>query len=349
MPVWRWWRQARWLAAGGVALAGLAVALAGAPEAQARTQWVVNFHHDLPEDSPQHVGMVRYAQLVKERTGGQVEVRIFPANQLGDDREVTEQLQIGAVQGALIPTAKLSLFVPAMQLPDLPFLFPSAAVAHRVLDGPVGQALLQRAASAQLVGVAFWESGFKQFTANKALLQPEDFRGLKIRTMESQVVIEQFRALGANPVPIAFSETYNALQQGVVDGQENPMVSIVQMRFYEVQEHLTYSNHGYLGYAFLFSKVWFDRLPADVRRVLADTARELAPFEREETARREQGYLQTVRQAGVQVHELTPQSRARFERAVRPVHDRFAPVIGRDLLEAAYAEIEKLSSAVGGR
>lgn len=324
-----------------MALGGCVTQPAGRPE----PEFVLKFHHDLLESSPQHIAAVHWADDVARRTGGRVEVQVFPANQIGDDREAVEMLMIGNLQGAIIPTAKLSLFVPEMQLPDLPFLFPNANIAHQVLDGEVGQQMLQAAERVGLKGAAFWESGFKQFTGNRTLLKPEDFRGQKFRTMESPVVIEQFKALGANPTPISLSETYNALQQGVVDGQENPLVSIVNMRFYEVQSHVTYSNHAYLGYAFLFSKAWFDRLPADLQQALMETARSATVFQREESARQEEGFIRTLKQSKTAFEVLPEASRPLFEAATRPVHERFADAIGRELLNKTYAEIDRLKKA----
>ncbi len=214
----------------------------------------MKLHHDLAADSPQHVGAEKFKELVEEKTEGQVEVKLFPSGQLGDDVEVAELIQSGSVESGIIPTAKLSTFDASMQLPDLPFLFPGREAAYEVLDGEVGKELLAGLDDIGLTGASFWESGFKQFTNNVRIESPSDFEGLKIRTMESPIVIEQFNALDANPVPISFAETYNALQQNVVDGQENPLVSIVKMKFYEVQDYTIISNHGYLAYAFLMSK-----------------------------------------------------------------------------------------------
>ena len=322
-------------------IVGLAVSLAlGAPAWAA--QYVLKLGHDMPENSAQHVAALKFRDLVKERTQGRVEVRVFPAQQLGTDPEMVQQAQMGTLEIVLPPTAKLSGFVPQLQLADLPFLFPTKDACYKVLDGPVGDKLLAMLESKGLVGVSFWESGFKQMTANKPIRKPEDFAGMKVRVMESPILIAQYKQVKANPIPIDFAETYNALQQGVVEAQENPLVSIVNMKFYEVQKYTMLSNHGFLGYAFLFSKKVWDTLPADIQKVLRDTARELAPFEREETARREAGYIATIKKGGSQIIEFTPQERAAFEKAFRPVHQQFAKTIGEDLLQQTYAQIESL-------
>lgn len=306
---------------------------------------VMKFHHDLPEDSAQHVAAERFRDLVAERTGGEIEVRIFPNNSLADDVQATQQMQFGAVEGGIIPTAKLSNFVPAMQLPDLPFLFPTPEIAHAFLDSDVGDELLATLAQAGLRGVTFWESGFKQFTCNNPVASPADFDGRKVRVMESPIIISQFRALGATPVPIAFSETYTALQQRVVDCQENPLVSIVKMKFHEVQSHVILSNHAYLGYALIFSKKWFDGLKPEHQEILIETAREITPFQREETARREAGYIEAIKASPAEFSALPAENRDAFEEATRPVHAEFREQIGAELLDKTYGKIKALSAA----
>jgi len=301
----------------------------------------LKFHHDLPEDSAQHLAAEKFKTAVENRTNGEIKVKLFPSNALGNDVEATQQMQFGAIQGGIIPTAKLSNFVPALQLIDLPFLFPSPAVAHKVLDSKTGDRLLATLDKAGLKGVTFWESGFKQFTCNHLIQKPEDFKGYKVRVMQSPIIMEQFKALGGNPVPISFGETYNALQQNVVDCQENPLVSITKMKFYEVQSNMIISNHAYLGYAFVYSKKWFDGLKPGYQKVLLEAAREMTDFEREETARREAGYVKTIKESGTIVTQLSPEQLVKFQDATRPVHKKFSKQIGQDLLDAFYQEIEK--------
>lgn len=302
----------------------------------------IKIGHDLSEDTPQHLGCERFKKLVEERTGGKYTVKIFPSNQLGTDKETAEMLQVASVEAALIPTAKLSVFAPALQLPDLPFIFPTREVCYKFLDSEVGMEILSALQKKGMTGVSFWESGFKQFTANKLLEKPEDFKGLKFRTMESPIILAQFKALGANPVPIDFGETYNALQQKTVDGQENPLVSITRMRFYEVQSNMAISNHGYLSYAFLFSKRWLSRQPKDMQKILVDTAREVAAFQREETVKREKGFIETIEKAGCKVNYITPEQQKLFVEATRPVHKQFEKSIGVDLMKKAYAKLAEL-------
>lgn len=310
--------------------------------AGADAQMTLKFHHDLPEDSAQHVAAEKFRDLVAERTNGKIEVKIFPNNSLADDVQAAQQMQFGAIEGGIIPTAKLSNFQPAMQLPDLPFIFPSPEVAHAFLDSEVGDELLTTLDQIGLKGVTFWESGFKQFTCNNAIATPADFDGRKVRVMESPIIIAQFRSMGSTPVPIAFSETYTALQQGVVDCQENPLVSIVNMKFHEVQSHVVISNHAYLGYAFVFSKKWFDRLDEETQKILMDSAREVTDFQREETARREARYIEIIENSSAKLSTLPDENRGSFEEATRAVHEEFRGQIGTDLLDKAYRKIREL-------
>ncbi|WP_205600756.1 TRAP transporter substrate-binding protein [Gracilibacillus sp. YIM 98692] len=316
---------------------------ASASEAEEKEVYEMKLHHDLAADSPQHIGAEKFKEIVEEETDGQVEVKLFPSGQLGDDVEVAELIQNGSVESGIIPTAKLSTFDARMQLPDLPFIFPSREAAYEVLDGEVGKELLAGLEDIGLKGASFWESGFKQFTNNERIEEPSDFEGLKIRTMESPIVIKQFEALGANPVPISFAETYNSLQQNVVIGQENPLVSIVKMKFYEVQDYTILSNHGYLAYAFLLSKEWFEQLPSDIQTVILDASQEAAEFERSETMAQEEDFIKTIEDYGVEVYELTPEQSEMFQEQTRSVHDEFADEIGQDLLDKTYEIVESMN------
>jgi tripartite ATP-independent transporter DctP family solute receptor len=303
---------------------------------------IIKLSHDLPEDTPQNVGALVFKKMVEERTGGAFEVLIFPAGQLGTDIESVEMMQSGAIQASLVPTAKLSGFDPSLQLIDLPFLFPNREITYKVLDSDLADNLFKPLENIGLKGVAFWESGFKKITANKEIRKPEDLKGLKFRVMESPLLIEQYKTLGANPIPIDFAETYNALQQGVVDAQENPLVSITKMRFYEVQSHMMLTNHGYLGYAFLFGKAFWDKLSPEHQEIISKAALEAAQLERQEAANREDGFVKIIEDSGTIVVRLTEEELKEFANAMKPVHEKFADVIGRDLLQKAYDMIEEL-------
>lgn len=305
------------------------------------TVYTIKLAHGMMEQTPQHQGALEFKRLVEEKTNGQVVVEIFPAGQLGSDTEVAEMIQTNSVDCAIIPTAKLSGFYAPLQLLDLPFLFPSKEVTYAVLDNPEFKAMLfDPMEDLGFVGINFWESGFKQFTANKEIKAPADFKGLKIRVMESPLLIAQYEALGANPVSIDFSETYNSLQQGAADGQENPLNSIVNMKFYEVQKNMTISNHGYLAYALMFSKNAWAGLPEDLQAAIEEAAHEAVQKEREINAEMEVGYIQTIKDSGTAVYELTAEEMDAFAEAVKPVHEKFRSIIGSDTLDKTYELIE---------
>jgi tripartite ATP-independent transporter DctP family solute receptor len=313
-------------------------------------QEVLKFHHDLSEDSAQHLGAVRFAELIAERTEGRYTVELYPNNALGDDVEVAQQMQFGAVHAAPIPTAKLASFNPSLQLLDLPFLFPGREATYEFLDSEIGEEILAGLESSGFVGAAFWESGFKQLTCNHPVTAPADLSGRTARVMESPLLIAQFEALGATAIPIAFTETYTALQQGVVECQENPVVSILNMRFYEVQKNMMISNHGYLGTAFIFSKVWFDGLDEETQELMLTAAREAGDYQREQSAASEAGYLETIRAAGTtEILDLTPEQIASFSEAMRPVHAQFADRIGADLLDRSYALLDQIANGASSQ
>lgn len=251
-------------------------------------------------------------------------------------------LQTGSVEAALIPTAKLSGFHAPLQVIDLPFMFPNHDALYGTLDDEVFKEMLFGPMEDMgFKGINFWESGFKQMTANKPIERPEDLNGVNVRTMESPLIIAQFEAVGANPIPIDFGETYNSLQLGVVDAQENPLVSIRNMRFYEVQSHLIISNHAYLAYAFLFSKSFWDGLPEDLQEIIIEAADEGVEVNRETTHKEEEGYIKTIEEYGTQVDYLSEEAIELFTQAMLPVHEQFRDVLGSDVLETTYSLVEK--------
>jgi C4-dicarboxylate-binding protein DctP len=298
----------------------------------ATTTLSLRFGHNVPPDSAMHQAALRFAKEVARESAGRVKVTVFPAQHLGNDHEMVEMARNGELDIILTPTAKMSVPVPAMQYADLPFLFPTREDAYDMLDGEPGQMLLDKLEAIGLIGVTFWENGFKQFTGNQPLRNPADFQGLKIRVMKSRMLMEQFEALGAHPIPIDFYATRKALADGVVDGEENPLIAIVSMGFHEVQSDLTLSNHGYLCYVFSISKKVFDRLPPEIQQILLTTAKELATWEREETQRREGKLLQIVREAGVTIHQLDDASRKQFEQKTAYIADQYEAVIGAGIM-----------------
>ena len=306
----------------------------------------LKFGHDMPIDSAQHISALKFAEIVNHRSNGRLEVDVFPAQQLGNDHQMIEAARAGDLDIILPPTAKLSTLVPSLQFADIPFVFPNREDAYEILDGEPGKMLLEKLKAHGLIGVAFWESGFKHFTANKAIRNPSDFRGLNVRVMKSRIIMDQFKSLGANPIPIDFHKTYEALRDGVVDGQENPLVSIVNMKFHDVQSHVIISHHGYLGYVFAFSKKIFESLPSDIQDILESTAKELTLFERKETIEREKAFIQTIEDSGTIVYNLTEGERDLFQKATEHIGETYKELIGADILDKTMHILQK---KYGGR
>lgn len=321
--------------------AAVAVAVLAQPGAAA-AQTVIKLGHDQPEASTHHEAAQHWKELVEERTDGAYQVQLFPAGTLGSGTQMVEQAQAGALEAFALPTAWVAPFAPEISVLDLPFLFPGREVAYQVVDGPVGEEILRPLEAVNLKGVAFWESGFKQFTGSFPIASPEDYEGRRIRTMPAPVIQEQFRAFGASPTAIDFQELYTALQQGIVDGQENPMATIASMRFFEVQDHMTLSDHGFLAYVFVFNRDFLDSQPEDMQEILTAAAREASEFQRQIIEEREREHLVTFEEAGVTIHQLSDEDRERFRAASQPVYEWFANEYGPETLDLVRGEVESI-------
>jgi C4-dicarboxylate-binding protein DctP len=292
----------------------------------------LRFGHNTQIDSALHQAALRFASEVERKSNGRVDVKIFPAQELGDDHQMVEMARNGELDILLTPTAKMSVAIPSMQYADLPFFFPSREDVYAMLDGEPGQMLLDDLHEIGLIGVTFWENGFKHFTGNKPYLTPDDFKGEKIRVMKSRIIMEQFKSFGAKPVPIDFYTTRQALADKVVDGEENPLVAIVSMGFHEVQSDLTLSEHAYLGYVFSISEKVLKKLPHEIQLMLIETAKEITPWEREETRKREEKLIEIVKNSGVSIHKLSEEDRQKFAEKTAPIVRMFEEVIGSDII-----------------
>jgi len=292
----------------------------------------LKFAHNMPDTTAQHIAAERFADIVKYRTKGKVIIDVAPNQQLGTDQQMIELARSGKLAIALPPTAKLTTLIPAFRVLDLPFLFPDREKTYEILDGPTGKELLKKVEPYGLIGITFWESGFKQFTANKPIKKPEDFQGLNIRVMKSKTIMDQFNAFGATPVIIDFHKTYQALSDRFVDGQENPLQTIVNMKFYEVQSHLTISNHAYLAYALVFSKAIFDKIPIDIKNIIFDTAKEISSFERKEVIENEKNLISIIEKSGTQIYILSQQEKKLFKQASQNVVNKFDVEDGKPIL-----------------
>lgn len=289
----------------------------------AAAKWNVKFGHDQPEKSPHHDGALYFKKLVEEGSNGEIAIKIFPSQLLGTGLQMSEMVQAGALEILAIPTSNMQVLHPPLQVLDLPFLFPGKEALFRLLDSEFTDNLYKPLINKNILGMHWILSGFKQFTGNFPIRTPDDFKGRKIRVMPAPIIREQFKALGASPVPIDFHELYNALQQGVVDGQENPLTTIVTMKFYEVQKYMTLSSHAFIAYVFVASKNFYDSLPEKHQKLIRETAKKAGIYQRNLVVERENGFLETIKKAGVTVIELKPQDRQAFQKAVEPVYDWF--------------------------
>lgn len=307
---------------------------------------VIKFSHVVAPDTPKGKAANYFKKLVEERSHGNIKVEVYPNSQLYKDREELEALQLGAVQMLAPSMAKFGpLGAREFELFDLPFIFPNKETLYRTMDGAVGKRLFQKLDSKGITGLAYWDNGFKHMSANRPMHKVADFTGMKMRIQSSKVLDAQMRALGALPQVMAFSEVYTALQQGVVDGTENPISNIYTQKMHEVQKHLTLSSHGYLGYAVITNKKFWEGLSDDQRKLISDAMNESTTYERSIAKTENDEALEKIRAAKTTViYELTPAERAEWMKALLPVHKQFEDVIGKDNLNEVYqiaAQIDK--------
>ncbi|HRQ58462.1 MAG TPA: TRAP transporter substrate-binding protein [Azoarcus taiwanensis] len=301
---------------------------------------VIRFSHVVAPDTPKGKAADFFAERAAALTNGRVRVQVYPNSTLYRDREEMEALQLGAVQMLAPSLAKFSVLgVSDFELFDLPYIFADRDALARVTEGPIGRRLLGLLESRGIKGLAFWDNGFKSFSANRPIRSPEDMVGLRMRIQASKVLEAQMQALGATPVMMAFSDVYPALSAGVVDGTENPHSNLYTQRMHEVQRYLTVSDHGYLGYAVITSKRFWDSLPRAVRRQLEQAMREASEYANRIAHEENVRALEAVRAAGTTtIIELDADQRAEFRRALLPVHELMAGRIGSDLIRSVYRE-----------
>ena len=323
-------RSLRFLA---LSLAGVLLAITPALAAK---PIIIKFSHVVAADTPKGQAADYFKKLVEKRSNGRIKVEVYPNASLYDDREALEALSLNAIQMAAPSFSKFTSFVPQLELFDLPFLFDNTKHLHKVLEGPVGKELLGLVGKKGMVGLAYWDNGFKEMTANKPLIKPSDAAGLKFRIMSSKVLEAQFKAIGANPQVLPFSEVYSALQQRVVDGEENTLSNIYTQKFYEVQKDMTMTNHGYLGYMVVTNKIFWNSLPDDLKKIVKGAMKDATQYASEKSQQLDKVYLAKMEQSGkIKIHELTPQQRAVWKQKMMSIYPQFYSSIGKNLIETA--------------
>ncbi len=308
--------------------------------AHAQQPIVIKFSHVVANDTPKGHAADFFKKKAEELTKGRVKIEVYANSTLYKDKEEMEALQIGAVQMLAPSLAKFGpLGVKEFEVFDLPYIFDGYDDLHKVTQGPLGRVLLGKLESKGVRGLAYWDNGFKSFSANKPLQTPADFKGLKMRIQSSKVLESQMRTLGSLPQVLAFSEVYQALQTGVVDGTENPISNLYTQKMHEVQKHLTLTDHGYLGYAVITNKKFWDALPADIRKQLDDAMEQSTRYANQIAKMENEKSLEAVKKSGkTTVHTPTAAERLAIKKVMVKSHADMESRIGKDLIQSVYKE-----------
>jgi tripartite ATP-independent transporter DctP family solute receptor len=306
--------------------------------------WAADFTfrlaHTHNEKGQYYKGAMEFKKLVEQRSGGKIAIEHFPGGQLGADRDIQEGVRMGTIQSGL-SSSPVVLLDEYFKLLDAPYLFVDRDHVARALDGPLGQTLAKPLEEKGIKHLGYWENGFRQITNNKRpIVKPDDLKGIKLRTPESSVRMQTFKTFGANPVPMPFTELFGALQQGIVDGQENPLLTSYQASFFEVQKYLSITNHVYSAVHLLVNKKLFDSMPADLQKVMVDAGREIAVFTRKLGEEGDKTLADEFKKKGVQVNTADIKS---FVPMSKPIWETIAKGVKLPNAPALLEEIAKLS------
>src|SRR3954452_3864854 len=303
--------------------------------AAAQSPIVIKFSHVVATNTPKGLAADKIKELAEKYTEGKVKVEVYPNSTLYKDKEELEALQLGAVQMLAPSNSKFGpIGIREFEVFDLPYILPDLATLRKVTDGPLGAKLLKLLEPKGMIGLAYWDNGFKQMSANKKLVAPADYKGLKFRIQSSKVIEAQFRSLGAIPQVMAFGEVYQALQTGVVDGQENTWSNIYTQKMHEVQKYATVTNHGYIGYVVVVNKKFWDGLPADVRTNLDKAMKEATAYGNGQSAKENEDALAEIKKSGkTEIITLTPEQDAAMRKAMEPVYKDVASRVGQPLID----------------
>jgi tripartite ATP-independent transporter DctP family solute receptor len=286
-------------------------------------------------------GLVEFGKILEKESGGTIKVQVFTDGVLGGDRQTLEGLQMGTIHCTSVSTGPIAAFVPQFDVFDLPFLFKDKATAFKVVDGPIGKELLDKLPAVGMVGFNYWENGFRHLTNNKREVKTlEDIKGLKVRTLESKIHVDTWKQLGANPTPMSFSQLYTALEQGVVDGQENPFGNVVTNKFNEVQKYLTTTGHVYNASPFLVSKKFYDGLTDAQKEAVKKAAKEAQDFQRRENDKEDTVSTGTLLARGMKITALNPGEHQKVVAALKPVYDKYSETLGKDLVNRLLAAVK---------
>jgi C4-dicarboxylate-binding protein DctP len=325
-------------------IAVLALGLAG--PASAQSPIIIKFSHVVATDTPKGKASEKFKELAEKYTGGKVKIEIYPNSSLYKDKEELEALQLGSVQMLAPSNSKFGpLGIREFEVFDLPYILPDLKTLRKVTEGPLGARLLKLLEPKGITGLAYWDNGFKQMSANKKLITPADYQGVKFRIQSSRVLQAQFKALGSLPQVMAFSEVYQALQTGVVDGQENTWSNIYTQKMHEVQKYITETNHGYIGYVVIVNKKFWDDLPADIRDQLAKAMKEATDFNNAQSQKENDDALAEIRKSGKsEIIKLTPEQDEAMRKAMEPVYKDAASRVGQPLIDEFQKEAKSTTN-----
>ncbi len=315
----------------------LAASLSGTAMAAVTAKFAVT----LPEKSHQGQGVAKFVELVKAKSNGEIDIKPYYSGALGNDVQVTSALQGGTIEFTVPQTTTLTGMVKAYEILDFPFLFKNSAQAEKVLDGPVGDKLLETLPEHGLVGLAYWENGFFNATNSKhPIAKAEDFEGLKFRSIQAKITQETIKALGANPVPLAVPELYTALETRTIDGQGTPNAVIAALKLYEVQKYLSITRHSYGAFIPLASKAFWDKLTPEQQKILKDSAVEARAYQREVARSQGESAKKVMADHGMEINEVSDAEHDRMRERVQPVWQMFIPSVGQDLFDQVQAELK---------
>lgn len=321
-----------------------ALALAG--PAPAQSPIIIKFSHVVATDTPKGKGAEKFKELAEKYTGGKVKVEIYPNSTLYKDKEELEALQLGSVQMLAPSNSKFGpLGIREFEVFDLPYILPDLKTLRKVTEGPLGARLLKLLEPKGITGLAYWDNGFKQMSANKKLVAPADYQGVKFRIQSSRVLQAQFKALSSLPQVMAFSEVYQALQTGVVDGQENTWSNIYTQKMHEVQKYITETNHGYIGYVVIVNKRFWDDLPADIRDQLSKAMKEATDFNNAQSQKENDDARAEIKKSGKsEIIKLTAEQDEAMRKAMEPVYKDAASRVGQPLIDEFQKEAKSTTN-----
>ncbi|MBB4423399.1 C4-dicarboxylate-binding protein DctP [Bradyrhizobium sp. CIR48] len=325
-------------------IAALALGLAG--PASAQSPIIIKFSHVVATDTPKGKGAEKFKELAEKYTGGKVKVEVYPNSTLYKDKEELEALQLGSVQMLAPSNSKFGpLGIREFEVFDLPYILPDLKTLRKVTEGPLGTRLLKLLDAKGITGLAYWDNGFKQMSANKKLITPADYQGVKFRIQSSRVLQAQFKALSSLPQVMAFSEVYQALQTGVVDGQENTWSNIYTQKMHEVQKYITETNHGYIGYVVIVNKKFWDDLPADIRDLLTKAMKEATDFSNAQSQKENDDALAEIKKSGKsEIIKLTAEQDEAMRKAMEPVYKDAAGRVGQPLIDEFLKEAKSTTN-----